>query len=427
MPGFHWTQKQDFGPKARAGHSIAYDSVREKVVLFGGDSFDSRLFNDTWEWDGVFWTQVADMGPASRKDHSMCYDANNKRTLVFGGTTEDQKLGDTWIWDGVAWTQLSNSGPAPRSSHALIYNAATNSVILFGGESADLNVLGDTWEYKDEEWTQLDETGPSGRKFHAMAFDSIRQRVVLFGGASNNAVLGDTWEWDGANWSQTADFGPQNCLASSMTFTNSRATLYGGINSLNQNPAPVIFDNSWDWDGKHWTQRQDIGPGARWGHAMCFDNKRSAIVLFGGLPVFGTDGLAQKVLADTWEHIDSSTQPAPAPPGGNLSIISFQVQPGDATIAQVPGVAASIMLNAAVTDNAVTLPLFFLTKQLVDNPPLPPGTQPTPLPSIIIPPGSNTGQIQLGQTNITESVVIFVQQLNDPGTTLSTVLTIIAG
>ncbi len=33
--------------------------------------------------------------------------------------------------------------------------------------------------------------------------------------------------------------------------------LFGGKNDT------TFFKNTWEWDGKHWTQRQDIGPAAR--------------------------------------------------------------------------------------------------------------------------------------------------------------------
>ena len=36
---------------------MAYDSARDVVVLFGGETNDD-FAGDTWEWDGVNWTQV---------------------------------------------------------------------------------------------------------------------------------------------------------------------------------------------------------------------------------------------------------------------------------------------------------------------------------------------------------------------------------
>ena len=45
------------GPSVRAAHVMAYDSARQRVVLFGGGVGPDRL-GDTWEWDGKQWVQV---------------------------------------------------------------------------------------------------------------------------------------------------------------------------------------------------------------------------------------------------------------------------------------------------------------------------------------------------------------------------------
>ena len=424
MPRFLWTQKQDFGPKPRTGHAMAFDAGRGKVILFGGDSLKSK-FGDTWEWDGEFWTQMSDMGPAPRIDHAMAYNADKAGTIIFGGTSADDKqLGDTWNWDGEAWTQLSNSGPEPRSGHAMVYNTADNTILLFGGQASTLEVLGDTWQFDGEAWTQLEETGPSSRKFHSMAYDTVRGRVVLFGGTTNDSSLGDTWEWNGSAWIQTADFGPAGCLSSAIVFTNTRATLYGGISSISANPAPppVIFDNSWDWDGKHWTQRQDIGPGARWGHAMSFDSKRSCIVLFGGLPVFGTANLFESVLGDTWEHTDVS---APVVPPSAITIVSLNINPNTLLLGQPVNVVVTVTLSDIITEATVPISVFSLPKRIADMQPTPPNTQPTLLGSILVQVNSSTGEIQFPSAGIAETAVIFVPQLGDPQTLISEILTVI--
>ena len=44
-----------------------------------------------------------------------------------------------------------------------------------------------------------------------------------------------------------------------------------------------------------WTQKEDIGPAPRAGHAMAYDSARSRTILFGG------DALAGNFLNDTWE------------------------------------------------------------------------------------------------------------------------------
>ena len=67
--------------------------------------------------------------------------------------------------------------------------------------------------------------------------------------------------------------------------------MFGGRDSLGS-AAPR--GDTWVWDGKVWTQRQDIGPPGRSGHAVVFDTVRQRVMLFGG-------EIAGAVVGDTWE------------------------------------------------------------------------------------------------------------------------------
>ena len=83
-----WTQVEDIGPSPRTRHAAAYDSARQRVVLFGGRQImggTTTLVNDTWEWDGQSWTQVEADGPSPRSDHVMAFDSIRNRTILFGG------------------------------------------------------------------------------------------------------------------------------------------------------------------------------------------------------------------------------------------------------------------------------------------------------------------------------------------------------
>jgi hypothetical protein len=64
--------------------------------------------------------------------------------------------------------------------------------------------------------------------------------------------------------------------------------LYGGKDDA------TFFKNTWEWDGHHWTQRQDIGPSARAFAAMAYDSGRRHAVLFGGA--------GPGLYGDTWEQ-----------------------------------------------------------------------------------------------------------------------------
>ena len=287
MARFFWTQKQDFGPVARAIHRMTYDSTRQRVVLFGGRLSTAEMVNDTWEWDGEYWTLVHTLGPAPRGAHALAFDSARSRTVCFGGLSklEDpaSAFGDTWEWDGTDWTQIADTGPVARSFHVMAYDSDRGRVILFGGQAGD-GFLNDTWEWDGIRWTQLAETGPSARDACGSAYDTSRKRIVIFGGeilldGGQIANVGETWEFGEAVWTKVATAGPGPIVGPLMVYTGSDTLLY--------NPTD---GTTWTWNGAHWTERQRFGPGSRSGAAAAYDSRRERVVLFGG-------GLLQ----DTWE------------------------------------------------------------------------------------------------------------------------------
>jgi hypothetical protein len=282
---------------------MAYDSARARVVLFGGADLQLAAgpLNDTWEWDGQIWIQVSDIGPSPRTLHAMAYDSARQRLVLFGGLlpgAEDQlkTFGDTWEWNGEYWTQVSDTGPGPSTHHAMTYDASIGRVVLHGHE---------TWEWDGDVWTQTEsEIGPGSRSSHAMAYDEVRKRVVLFGGQGQGQAADnrDTWERNGATWGRVADTGPEPFLRPAMAYDGKRVILFGGglIGSGEMSGA------TWQWDGKHWAQRGDFGPRPRFSAAMAYDSARHRLVLFGG------QGQGQ-AYGDTWELAEyPASAPSPA-------------------------------------------------------------------------------------------------------------------
>jgi hypothetical protein len=88
------TQYEDIGPAPRSRHGMAYDSKRQRTVLFAGLAGNLNL-NDTWEWDAKHWTQRQDIGPAARAFGAMAYDSTRQRAVLFGGAGPGL-FGDTW-------------------------------------------------------------------------------------------------------------------------------------------------------------------------------------------------------------------------------------------------------------------------------------------------------------------------------------------
>jgi hypothetical protein len=78
---------------------MAYDSVRGKVVLFGGADPTGNPLNDTWVWDGSDRTEEPNTGqPAPRFNHAMTYDSSHGELVLFGGENNAGYFGDTFVW-----------------------------------------------------------------------------------------------------------------------------------------------------------------------------------------------------------------------------------------------------------------------------------------------------------------------------------------
>jgi Galactose oxidase, central domain len=290
----------------RNAHAMAYDSTRDRVILFGGADA-SKVCGDTWEWDGKRWTQVSLAGPEPRTFAAMAYDSVRKKVVLFGGNrvlfgkNPDQNtfLDDTWEWNGSKWTQIMVTGPPPRAEAAIAFDSRRGRVVLFGGYNRTedgRNRLGDTWEWDGSKWTQIKVPGPSPRNGAAQVYDSVREKIVLFGGSTQEDVSGETWEWNGRDWVENRAASTQGRFNCVLAFDSAR----GKVVRFGGRYAGKPVGDTWEYDGKGWKQVSSSGPTARNHSAMVYDSMRKKIVLFGGHD-FGTDNSGVNVFGDTWE------------------------------------------------------------------------------------------------------------------------------
>src|SRR5688572_5999258 len=108
-----WTRLEATDMSPRTGAATTYDARRQRVVLFGGSTLSSTLF-DTREWDGTVWTDrtPALANPPPRSAAALAYDAFRERVVLFGGSAA-ATLTDTWEWDGTTWAQRTPPPPFP--------------------------------------------------------------------------------------------------------------------------------------------------------------------------------------------------------------------------------------------------------------------------------------------------------------------------
>jgi hypothetical protein len=185
---------------------MTYDSLRERVILFGG-ARSGEMMNETWAWDGNHWIQVSTEGPSPRFPAGFAYDTARQNVLLFGGHAIDAQgiatYGDTWIWDGTTWKELRVTGPSPRDGADVVFFQDSEELLLFGGADikSTVTLLNDAWLWDGSQWKSVEGESPPARVHPAMAFDVTRGKIVMTGGSNApSTVLSDTWEWDGQIW-----------------------------------------------------------------------------------------------------------------------------------------------------------------------------------------------------------------------------------
>lgn len=375
--GTSWALRQPASsPPARSGASIALDSSRQVVVLFGGTS-SAGLLNDTWEWNGSTWTQVptasqptalawspmtydtarlkmvllANTQPAgtnpgagivelweydgsnwvalpappasigNRLVYTTVYDEAQAQTMILHSSDAQSRYDDVWAWNGSTWTQLPGFGQSPwaHGDAGVATNPANGELVMFGGINANLGggtLLDELWSFAGNGWTLATTSTIPARISPTVWWQS--NQAYVFGGSSWVSALDDTWQWNGTTSTQLITPVAPSARAGAgvaVDLVANVAVLFGGATSLGNGP----LDDTWLFDGTTWQQANPTTePPARSEHAMAYDLGRNRVVLFGG-SLSGFPSTA----ADTWEWDGSNwqqvlTNTAP-PPFGEMA------------------------------------------------------------------------------------------------------------
>ncbi len=271
LDGDTWLRTAVVGPAPRTFPSVAYHARRGTVLLFGGNRVlfgptprsDSTLLGDLWEWDGTEWTLRAVAGPTSpapRAESAMAYDPVRDRLVLFGGYTvgpdgRTRRFGDTWEWDGRDWREITRDGPAERSGSAMVFDPVRRRVLLFGGSTG--TATDEAWEWDGSQWALL--TRAPGRRFNpSMIYDMTRSRVLVFGGWNGSTRLADFVELRDTLWRPVTATGegpsPRNHTAVAFDTRRGRMLLAGG------HDGDRVFGDVWMFDGAAWHELVSAPP-----------------------------------------------------------------------------------------------------------------------------------------------------------------------
>jgi hypothetical protein len=222
---------------------IAYDSVRNKLVMFGGYTFgpaEPRIGVHEYT-PGVGWAKVCADGPP-------CYDtvptwaASPSAVFAFNRAILVHASG-TFQWNPTSklLEKFAATPDLKRSGAALAYDTVRNRLVAYGDNTGK----SDTWETNSITWTQVLTTGPLGVKNASLTYHPTRARVMLWASSSSTSGL---WSWNGAAWTAIAVDGTGPAARPNAAFAydqkNGKLVLFGGGDLGGSSPSNC-FDNPW--------------------------------------------------------------------------------------------------------------------------------------------------------------------------------------
>ncbi len=318
-----------------AANAMSFDVARRTMVVVSGPSF-SGVGLEFWEWDtrtGLWTNQtpspVPGNWPSSQYGPQTAYDSVRNKLLVYGLRTGSGRSVELWEWDATART-LTSRTPAvlPTAwppfviAELLAFDAAANKLVMFGGASNNSSscslCTNQLWEWSPVSGAWLNRTPavlppswPAPREQGAATFDAARRRMMVGGGmlASSNLAR-DLWEWDGATWTNHTPPVPAPAPRVTRlvgTTTPGRALLFGG------NTGTSLLNDVWELSGHSWLNRTPAtgSPSARAVTGLAFDSMRGRLVAVGSATSF--EVWEWNVLAGTWTNRTPAVLPTAWP------------------------------------------------------------------------------------------------------------------
>jgi hypothetical protein len=220
--GSAWTQERAsnpaIGPSPRTDAGMA--TIGGGALLYGGTNFVGADCQDTWLWDSTTKTFVSFNPlhrPGPRGGVAMAYDTVNDRAVLYGGYTQTAPgvydfHGDTWFFVGGIsggtpsgdWAQPTGAfnEAGDRSHGRMAATAESEGLVLFGGFDGS-TVQGSTYVLTASGWDPqaAGSEDPSARSVPSMGTvqhgpSATDQKLVLFGGFDGGGPVGDTFSFD---------------------------------------------------------------------------------------------------------------------------------------------------------------------------------------------------------------------------------------
>jgi hypothetical protein len=204
------------GPAGRTGCAVAYDSLRHRVILFGGlidrPGQGNDSVNDTWILDmhTRTWTQVATdtslARPGTRFRPASDIDKLRDRWIITCGADTVSVANrdtvrfwnDTWAFDlsTLTWAELPATNPPFDRYDTTGYVIEDQDRFVFFGGAVETQMDADEfWSLNlaTNEWTLETPIGPTPheRNGYSMIWDSARRWLIPYAGTDGVSLLSD--------------------------------------------------------------------------------------------------------------------------------------------------------------------------------------------------------------------------------------------
>ena len=226
-------------PTIQQSYSIAYNTSHKRIVAYGGRTgfkSDFQNVNETWGFDyqKTIWVNLEPKNsPPWRVSHSMVYDPVGDKIIMFGGDDFKQGFKDLWSYDYFSnlWTNITpDYSPGAREMHGMVYVPGREVIIMVGGRRHNGGAAYfDIWELncKTYTWRKLNpENNPKVSDHVNITYDLSAKKVLLY-------LAPEIWAYDlNANdWTQLMPDNKPNLDHSSFLYDpkHNKSILFGNI------------------------------------------------------------------------------------------------------------------------------------------------------------------------------------------------------
>jgi hypothetical protein len=309
----HWVNAQHADPGLLLGARAVFSKKLGAVVMYGGDHAHGLPPPDPsaalWSYDGRAWRRLCDPcspGPGALFAPAMAYDSKRDRVVLYGGADKVGTTSELWAWDGT-WTQIETPvagiSPGRRAQSQMAYDPRRDRIVLFGGIVDDNFNRYDAsvFELDGDQWSAVSVTGDQppgiGGAGQAALWNPVTEQIDVLEDQGPGVDASDaTWSWNGSAWSKLC--GPCTGIArrdASIVFDPSPPRTYeiGGYDGVRS----TEIAGTWQRDGSG-TRMVSMQPDKRDSVAVAYDAARDAYVLYGGngAACFGN-------CSETWELV----------------------------------------------------------------------------------------------------------------------------